>query len=171
MNEGRLGLVSKDSPIGRRRRGQESATKLDGPARRSRLLKQRMDRPEDPAQRSSSGNVSLPRRESIANSGGLKEEKGKEDEHLRADAGVVVDLSAKGLEAGEDDEDESPGMVEREGKVDEDFVELNGREGTRGERTHQLEKVEGGTETRKRVYLLRQALLRCGWFGRCSRWR
>ena len=79
------------------------------------------DGPQRPADDGRSGDVSLVGLERVSDGGRLEEEQAEEDEHLGSDAGVVVDLPAERLEPGQDDEDESPGVVEREGEVDEDW--------------------------------------------------
>ena len=81
------------------------------------------DGPEDPGDDGGSSNVSLVGLERVSDSGRLEEEKREEHKDLGSDAGVVVDLSAERLESGQDDEDERPGVVEGERKVNKQLVE------------------------------------------------
>lgn len=61
--------------------------------------------------------------ESVGGRGGLEGEEREEDEDLGPDTSVVgVGVDAECLEAGQEDEDGGPTVIEGEGKVDEEFI-------------------------------------------------
>lgn len=70
-----------------------------------------------------SGEAAGREREALTSDGAaLEEEEREEDKDLGPDAGRVVDRAAERVKGREDDEHERPGVVEREGQVDEELV-------------------------------------------------
>lgn len=77
-----------------------------------------------PGDRHGSREVTLGGGECVGGGSTLEEEECEEDENFAPDARCVGScVYAKGLEGGEDDEDGSPSVVERERKVNEDFIQ------------------------------------------------
>jgi len=69
------------------------------------------------------GEVALGGGECVCCGGGFEEEESEEDEDLGPDAGGVSEgIDAEGLEAGEENEDGRPPVVEREREVDEELI-------------------------------------------------
>jgi len=81
------------------------------------------DTKERPGDGNASGNIAFPGSECVRSRCGLEEEKGKENEDLGDDTGVVgASINTERLEGGDEDEDGGPAMVETEWDVDPEFV-------------------------------------------------
>jgi hypothetical protein len=82
-----------------------------------------VDTEEGPGDGDGASEVTFRRGEGVGGRGGLEDEEREEDEDLGPDASAVGEgVAAECLEAGQEDEDGGPTVIEGEGKVDEEFI-------------------------------------------------
>lgn len=78
---------------------------------------------EGPGDSEGTSEITFRRGEGVGGTGGFEDEEGQEDEDLGPDAGAVgVSVDAECFEGSQEDEDGGPAVVEREGKMDEEFI-------------------------------------------------
>jgi len=81
------------------------------------------DGPERPSNRESSSNITFWRAEGVCNAGGFEEEECEENKNFGTNARPVEEcIDTEGLEAGDDDKNRGPTVVEREGQMDKQFI-------------------------------------------------
>lgn len=80
-----------------------------------------VDTEKSPGDGNGTSEITFRRGEGVGGRGSLKDKEGEEDEDLGPDTGVVgLGVAAECFEAGQEDEDRGPAVVEGEGEVDED---------------------------------------------------